>query len=75
MVLGLSLMDGSPSILASLPDEDITMTCDIIRKPGGLVDGRALDRGNQIPIMVAKNLKFATFMFKSMEHGSKAYSI
>ena len=33
------------------------------------------DRGNQISALVADNLKFPVFMFKKMEHCSKAYDI
>ena len=65
----------SPWTLASLFDEDIVTICDMIRRPGGLVSGKTLGRGNQISILVVKNLKLAAFMFKTMECYSKAYGI
>ena len=61
--------------LASLYDEDTATICDVIRGPGGLVSSEMLDRRNQIPILVAKNLKLTAFMFKLMECCSKAYDI
>ena len=47
----------SPWTLAIQCDEDIVTFCDVIRRPGGLVSGKTPDRGNQISILVAKNLK------------------
>ena len=46
-----------------------------MRRPGGLVSRKIPDRGNQISIQAVKNLKIATFMFKMIEHCSKAYDI
>ena len=60
----------SPQTLASLSDENITMICDVIRWPGGLVSSTTPVRGNQISILVAKNIKLAVFMLKSLEHYS-----
>ena len=65
----------SPWILASLSDENITAIGDMIHRPGGLVGGKTLDRGNQISVLVTKNLKLMAFMFKTMEHCSKDYRI
>ena len=33
---------------AYLSDEDIIMICNLIKRPGGLVGGKTLDRGNQV---------------------------
>ena len=65
----------SPWIMASHSHEDITAICNVIRRPGGLVRSKMPDRGNKISILAAKNLKLATFMFKTMEHCSKTYGI
>ena len=65
----------SPWTLASLFNEDTTVICDIIRRPGGMMGRRTQDRGNQISVLVAKNLKLTAFRFKSMEHFSKAHDI
>ena len=65
----------SPHTLAAISDKDITAICEEIRKPGGLVNRRTLDMGNQISFLVTKNLKLATFLFKMMEHCSKLYNI
>ena len=64
----------SPWTLASLSDDDTTTICDMIRRPG-LVSSDTADRGSQISVLVAKNLKVTVFMFKMMEHFSRAYSI
>ena len=45
----------------------------MIKRLGDLVSGKMPDKENQISILVAKNLKLAVFMFKSMECCSKAY--
>ena len=58
---------------ASLSDEEIATICDVIRRPSGLLSRKMPDRRNQISVMAAKNLNLAAFMFKSMEHCSKAY--
>ena len=75
----LKLVDGqgidSPWTLASLSDEDITIICDIICRPSGLVSGKTPDRGNQISVLAVNNLKLMAFMFKKMEHCSKNYRI
>ena len=48
----------------------------MIQRPGSLVSsGKIPERGNQISFLVAKNLKLAAFMFKSMEHCSKDYNV
>ena len=39
------------------------------------MSGKTLERGNQISVLAAKNLKLAEFMFKTMEHCSKDYRI
>ena len=39
----------SPQNLASLSDEDITVICDVIDMPGGLVGERMPDRGVKFP--------------------------
>ena len=65
----------SPQTLASLSDEDIATICNMICRPGRLVGGKTLDRGNQISFLTAKNLKLTAFMFKTMEHCSKDYRI
>ena len=44
-----------PWTLASLSDEDIDTICDMIHRPGGLVVGKTLDRGNQISLLATKN--------------------
>lgn len=56
-----------PQTLAGLSDEYITTIYDIIRRPEGLIDWRALDRGNQISLLVTKNLKLAALIFISIE--------
>ena len=61
----------SPWTLTSLSKEDIATICDMIHRSCGLVSGKTLDRGNQISVLAAKNLKPAAFMFKTMEHCSK----
>ena len=45
----------SPWILANLSDKNITVICDVIRRPGGLVGGKMPDRGNEIFALVVKN--------------------
>ena len=64
-----------PQTLASLSDEDIATIYDMVCRPCGLVSGKTLDRGIQISVPAAKNLKLMEFMFKTMEHGSKDYRI
>ena len=64
-----------PLTSASLSDEDISAICKVIIRPGGLVGKRMPDRRNQISVLVTKNLKLVTFMFKMMEHHSKPYNI
>ena len=68
MVQKLVDNQGIESSLASLSDEDITTICDVIRRSGGLLSMKMLDRGNQISILAANNLKLTAFMFKSIEH-------
>ena len=53
----------SPWTLASLSDKDIAIISNVIRRLGGLVSRKKPDRGNQISILGAKNLKLAAFMF------------
>ena len=62
----------SPWTLSSLSDEDITAICNVMRWPGNLVSGKMPDRGNQISVLAANNLKLMAFMFKMMECCSKA---
>ena len=50
-----------------LSDEDIAAICDVIRRPGGFVRSKMSERGEQISVLAAKNLKLAVFMFKLME--------
>ena len=59
----------------SLFDENIAVIYDVIRSPGGLVSRRMPDRGKQIFVLVAKNIKIAAFMFKLMENYSNPYII
>ena len=66
-------MTDSPRTLASRLDKDITVICDVIRSPVGLVEGRTPNRGYQISVLAMKYLKFAVFMFKSMENCTKPY--
>ena len=51
------------------------MICNVISRPGDLVSGKLPDRGNQISVLEAKNIKLTVFMFKVIEHCSKAYDI
>ena len=39
------------------------------------MSGKMPDKGNQISVLMATNLKLAAFMFKTMECCSKAYDI
>ena len=64
-----------PQTLANLSDEDITMICHVMRRPGGLVYGKMLDMGNQTSFLMAKNSKLAVIMLKTMEHCSRTYDI
>ena len=66
---------GSIRILASLSDKNITVFCDVIRRPGGLVGGKMPDRGNQISVLMMKNLKLTAFIFKMMEYCSRIYGM
>ena len=61
----------SPCTLTSLSDKDIAAICDMIHRPGGLVSGKTLDRGNWISVLAMMNLKLVAFMLKTMEHCSK----
>ena len=45
--------------------------CDIMIRPGGLVSGRMPERRNLIYMLLAKNLKLAVFVLKTMECFSK----
>ena len=65
----------SPWTLASLSDEDIVIVCNVSKRTGGLAGSKMPDWENQISILAAKNLKLAAFMFKLMEHCSKACDI
>ena len=58
----------SAEILECLSDNKITLICDEIRRPGGLFSRMVLTKGNQISVLVAKNLNLALFTFKSMKH-------
>ena len=53
---------------SSLPDDNIDVVCDAIRRPGGLVSDRMLERWSQIFIQVAKKLKLTAIMLKTIEH-------
>ena len=55
----------SPYTLVSLSSEDISVICDVIRRLIGLVGRRTPDRENEISTLATKNLKLATFMFKT----------
>ena len=65
----------SPNTLASISNNDIVTICDIIRRHGGFISGKTLDTGDQIYVLVTKNLKFPPFMFNIMECCSKLYDI
>ena len=39
------------------------------------MSGKTPDKGNQISVLAAKNLKLLAFMFKTTEHCSKEYRI
>ena len=52
---------------ASLFDENIATICHVIKRPGGSVSRKTSDKGNQICILAAKNLKLTAFMFKAIE--------
>ena len=62
-----------PGKLVSLSDDNITAICDEIRRTGGLVSRSMLNRHEKMFVLVAENLKFALFMFRTMEHFSKSY--
>ena len=64
----------SPWTIASLSDKEFVIIS-MIREPGGLVSDKMPESGNQISIIIAKNLKLAVFMFKMMKCCSKAYYI
>ena len=65
----------SPWILASLFDEDIATIYNVILRPGGIVSRKSSNRGNQISVLAAKNLKLVAFVFMTMECYSKDYKI
>ena len=56
----------SNETLASLFENVIKKICDVIKRPGGLVNGRIPDRGNKISVLLAKNLKLAVLAFEMM---------
>ena len=64
-----------PWTLASLSDEDLTIICNMIQRPGRLVSRKTSDSGNQISVLAAMNLKLVAFMFKTKKHCSKDYKI
>ena len=64
-----------PWTLASLFDEDITVICNMIHRPGRLVSWKTPDEGNQISVLAMKNLKLTAFMFKTREHCSNDFEI
>ena len=65
----------SPLILASLSNEEIIMIYDVIRRPGGLVGHKTLDRGNQISVLAMKSMKLTAFMLMTLECCARAYDI
>ena len=48
-------------ILASLPDNDITLISDMQMRPGGLIGTRILDKEAIISNLLVQLIKFATF--------------
>ena len=64
-----------PQTLASLSDEEIAAICNVIQESGMLVMWKMPDRGNEISVLAARYLKLVAFMFKTLEHCSKAYEI
>ena len=73
--LALKLVDDqgidSPWTLASLSNEDIAAMYNVIHRPVGLVSGKTSNRGNQISVLAATNLKLAVFTVKTMKHCSR----
>ena len=61
--------------LASLSSDDIPSICDVIIRPGDLVNRRLLGRVNQISVLATNNLKLTLMMFKMMEHCFMPYYI
>ena len=61
----------SPWTLASLSNEDIAAIYNVIHRPVGLVSGKTSNRGNQISVLAATNLKLAVFTVKTMKHCSR----
>ena len=64
-----------PETLASLSDDQIASTCNLIRRPGGFVSGMMSYGGNQVYVLAVKNLKFDAFVFDPMECCSVPYDI
>ena len=62
-----------PWILASLSDNDIATTHDVICRFNGLVSGKTPDKSNQITVLPIKNPKLTMLMFNTIEHCSRDY--
>ena len=56
-------------------DEDVTMIWYVMRRPGGLVGSKMLDRENHISVLAVKSLKLTAFMLKTLENCFRAYDI
>ena len=65
----------SSKTLASLSDKDIAAICNVIRRPDGLVSGKMPERGNQISILAAKNLKLTAFIIQLMKCCSRSMTL
>ena len=66
---------GSPRTFVSISYNDIIAISDVIRRKGDLVSENMPEKGIKIFILVAKNLKLATFMLKMMKYCSKPNEI
>ena len=60
-------IDSLPAIVG-LSDKDITVICGVSRRSGGFVGRKMPDRGSQIFLLAANNLKLAALRFKLMEY-------
>ena len=65
----------SPWTLASLSDEDIAISDDMICRFNGLMSGKTPDRGNWITVLPMKNSKLMVLMFNTIEHSSRDFEI
>ena len=50
--------------LTSLFVDNVSAICEVIKRPDGIVSRKIPHRANQISVLVAKNVKLTTFMFK-----------